>query len=396
MALEDLTGGAKFIDALVAGNPVSNDDRREGDDHIRGLKNVLHNTFPNIAAAVTATAAQLNGAGSGAFPGAVSVGGNLTVAGTLGVTGGATFGGDVTGSNFYVGAATGANGKFGVGGGFGPTITAWGTTAPGAGRLDFVTAGGAMIFGADGALGIGIAPTSPLHVKTATATAMLQVENNAFAFSLQASGQEGFLNMPGTGRLVFRNGAGFTERMVIDAAGKVGIGAAPSNKLTVTFADPVLDGVGILNTNNGAALSMLVSGSTGAVPSWVNGTVIESTTAPGGLTLSSYQQHMVFQTGARAERMRIDAAGKITQKDGLTLGCDPGPTSAGIPIGGIIGGQASGPGVATLKALDALVLGGGNQIVQTGYGGSLAALVTGTYRLITLTGGTNAVFMRIA
>lgn len=60
MALEDLTGPSKFIDALVAANPGSADDRREGDDHIRGVKNVLKNTFPNINAAVTLTDEQLN------------------------------------------------------------------------------------------------------------------------------------------------------------------------------------------------------------------------------------------------------------------------------------------------------------------------------------------------
>lgn len=61
MALEDLTG-AKYLDSLVVGNPVSTDDRREGDDHIRGIKNVLRNTFPNLNGAVTATQEQLSAA----------------------------------------------------------------------------------------------------------------------------------------------------------------------------------------------------------------------------------------------------------------------------------------------------------------------------------------------
>jgi hypothetical protein len=60
MALEDLTGPAKFLDALVIGNPVSNDDRREGDDHIRGIKNVLRNSFPNVNGAVTLTDEEMN------------------------------------------------------------------------------------------------------------------------------------------------------------------------------------------------------------------------------------------------------------------------------------------------------------------------------------------------
>ncbi len=61
MALEDLTGASKYINALVATNPVgATDSRRQGDDHIRGVKNVLLNTFANITGAVTATQDELN------------------------------------------------------------------------------------------------------------------------------------------------------------------------------------------------------------------------------------------------------------------------------------------------------------------------------------------------
>jgi hypothetical protein len=60
MATEDLTGTDKFVDDLVATNPVATDSVSDGDEHIRGVKNVLKNTLPNVTAAVTATAAQLN------------------------------------------------------------------------------------------------------------------------------------------------------------------------------------------------------------------------------------------------------------------------------------------------------------------------------------------------
>jgi microcystin-dependent protein len=46
MALEDLTGPSKFIANLVPANPTPDDFRDEGDDHIRGIKNVLKNSFP--------------------------------------------------------------------------------------------------------------------------------------------------------------------------------------------------------------------------------------------------------------------------------------------------------------------------------------------------------------
>lgn len=62
MALEDLTGPDKFISALVETNPEYQDDRRQGDDHIRGVKNVLLNTFPTLNEAISATPGRLNGA----------------------------------------------------------------------------------------------------------------------------------------------------------------------------------------------------------------------------------------------------------------------------------------------------------------------------------------------
>lgn len=59
MSLEDLTG-TKYIDSLDSANPLSADDRVEGDDHIRGIKNTIKNTFPNVAGAVTADHTELS------------------------------------------------------------------------------------------------------------------------------------------------------------------------------------------------------------------------------------------------------------------------------------------------------------------------------------------------
>ena len=61
MALEDLTGSSKFISDLVETNPtVAVDKKFEGDDHIRGVKNVLKNTFPNVTGAVNLTQGEFN------------------------------------------------------------------------------------------------------------------------------------------------------------------------------------------------------------------------------------------------------------------------------------------------------------------------------------------------
>lgn len=40
--------------------PLSTDKRRQGDDHLRGIKRAIQNTFPNINGAVTATDEMLN------------------------------------------------------------------------------------------------------------------------------------------------------------------------------------------------------------------------------------------------------------------------------------------------------------------------------------------------
>lgn len=45
---------------LSASNPASGDARSQGDDHLRGIKNVIKTTFPNITGAVSATQTELN------------------------------------------------------------------------------------------------------------------------------------------------------------------------------------------------------------------------------------------------------------------------------------------------------------------------------------------------
>lgn len=49
-----------YISALNASNPVTGDNKTEGDDHIRLIKSTLLATFPNVTGAVTATHTVLN------------------------------------------------------------------------------------------------------------------------------------------------------------------------------------------------------------------------------------------------------------------------------------------------------------------------------------------------
>jgi len=59
MPLENLVGN-KFISDLNANWPAGTDLPDAGDDHIRGIKNVLQKTFPNVNGPVTLTEEDLN------------------------------------------------------------------------------------------------------------------------------------------------------------------------------------------------------------------------------------------------------------------------------------------------------------------------------------------------
>jgi hypothetical protein len=126
-----------------------------------------------------------------------------------------------------------------------------------------------------------------------------------------------------TGGFVFQNtdtnaaahmafSVGNTERMRIDSAGRVGIGAASSgNKLAVTTTGVGSDGIHVINSDNRAYGSLHAQGTTGGIASWANGFVIEGVPASTGNTiLSSYTGALSFQT-ARAERMRINSSGAL-------------------------------------------------------------------------------------
>lgn len=49
-----------FIDDLVRTNPLGTDDRSTADDHLRLIKDLILNTFPNIDAAVNPTPTEFN------------------------------------------------------------------------------------------------------------------------------------------------------------------------------------------------------------------------------------------------------------------------------------------------------------------------------------------------
>ena len=59
MPLEDLSGN-KYVNALNENWPAGTDYPDAGDDHMRGIKNVLKKTFPNLTGPVTITQDEMN------------------------------------------------------------------------------------------------------------------------------------------------------------------------------------------------------------------------------------------------------------------------------------------------------------------------------------------------
>lgn len=114
-----------YISDLVITNPTGLDDRSQGDDHIRLIKKVLKQTFPNIDGPVTGTDEQLNaGVAAGAinFPGMIVMWSGLITAIPAGWkvcdgTGTTSTGSPVPDlrNRFIVGTATNSGGAYNVG-----------------------------------------------------------------------------------------------------------------------------------------------------------------------------------------------------------------------------------------------------------------------------------------
>ena len=101
---------ATFISDLVATNPGPNDQKSEGDDHVRLVKTTLKATFPNITGAVTLTHTQLNAVGSGGSPTFV----NLAATGTSALTGKVGIGGATLTDKLNIGTTADAANLVGV------------------------------------------------------------------------------------------------------------------------------------------------------------------------------------------------------------------------------------------------------------------------------------------
>jgi hypothetical protein len=80
---------------------------------------------------------------------------------------------------------------------------------------------------------------------------------------------------------------------------------------------------------------------------------------------------------------------------GLRVALDPGDTVAGIPIGGIVAGEVSGPNWLLRSALDWLFVDASNTIKLVGLTGPDKIINTGAYRLISRISGNYSLLIRL-
>ncbi len=122
------------------------------------------------------------------------------------------------------------------------------------------------------------------------------------------------------------NAGSLTEKMIMTKDGKLGIGTSTPVANTPLLVQGPGDGIATIRLQIGSSSgglnygSMIASGaqSGGAIePSWINSFVLEgvpladSTGASGSTIISSFERPLLFQTGARVERMRITTTGNV-------------------------------------------------------------------------------------
>jgi hypothetical protein len=154
----------------------------------------------------------------------------------------------------------------------------------------------------------------------------------AAEISAHVDGTPGTDDMPG--RLVFSttaDGAATpTERMRIDSAGRVGIGAtSPSALLSVSAstATNVTAQIFLENTESGSAVSLVATGTSFSQAGWasvIDGVILRSnSSASGGLGLQAgaSTSPITFHTGASSdERARIDSSGRLLVGTSTAIG----------------------------------------------------------------------------
>jgi len=145
-----------------------------------------------------------------------------------------------------------------------------------------------MRIDSNGNVGIGTSsPSTALEVDGIIAS--INSGQGTDQLQLQGYGSTGYINMNGSGSLIFRMGSGYSEKMRITGGGNVGIGTtSPSQKLDV-------NGTIVASTTASQGARIERNGTTG-------GANFDSVLASGSLH---------FRTGS-TERMRIHSGGQVS------------------------------------------------------------------------------------
>ena len=190
-----------------------------------------------VTDATSATTGSIITAGGISTQKALWVGTTSTFAGTM-TAAAANFSGTVavTGGNLNVGNVSGSGVASFYKDSSPSYVAGVGTLVPGgsaASALIFSDYQGSWVermrLDSSGNLGIGTAsPSRNLEVYSATTNTAIMVKNTGSNFEIQSNNNDGYLNLTGTGNIIFRNGTSVTERARINSSGSLLVGTTSS------------------------------------------------------------------------------------------------------------------------------------------------------------------------